>query len=107
VNWYNYLGSKIFSVYTKGYFGYDYNSVEAHHVDSWYAKYIIFNPWQVSNWQEGGQPSSSSTAEVYGKGRFSWGYTVAGNYFTVQDKYIKVFMTCNKYGQISKNYIYS
>jgi hypothetical protein len=105
VSWYNYLGGKIFTVYTKGYFGYDFISVEPHHVDSWYQKHIIFNPWQVSDWQEGGQTTSSTTAEVYGSGRFSWGYTIANNYFAIQDKYIKVYITCNKFGQTSGGWI--
>lgn len=105
VTWYNYLGWKLFTVYTKGYFGYDYNTVEAYHTDSWYTKYIVFNPWEVANWQEGAQPTSSTTAEVYCKGRFSWGYTVAGNYIKVQDKYIKLYISCNKYGQVTKGYI--
>ena len=105
VSWYNYLGGKIFTVYTQGYFGYDFNSVEPHHVDSWYQKHIAFNPWQVSNWQEGGQAVSSTLGEVYCSGRYSWGFTLGGNYFSVQDKYIKVYITCNKFGQTSGGWI--
>lgn len=105
VSWYNYLGWKLFTVYTKGYFGYDYNTVEAYHIDSWYAKYIVFNPWEVSDWHEGARQISSTTAEVYCDGRFSWGYTISGNTIKVQDKYIKLYMSCNKYGQVTKNYI--
>ena len=31
--------------------------------------------------------------------------TIANNYFAIQDKYIKVYITCNKFGQTSGGWI--
>lgn len=104
-NWYNYAGTKYLGLTTQGYFGYDYNSVKGYCTDAWYSKYIPLNPWQVSNWVKGSQSISSSTAEIYGSGRFTWGYTVAGNYIEIDNRYLKAYIRCDKMGRYYGDYL--
>jgi hypothetical protein len=44
---------RIYSVYTKGYFQYNKQTVKAYYIDSWYTRGFC-SVWQVSNWKEGG-----------------------------------------------------
>lgn len=102
---YNYVGTKYLSITVQGYFGYDYNSVVGYCTDGWYSKYMYFNPWQVSNWEKGARSVSSTTQEVYADGRFTAGFTVGGNYFEIDNKYIKAYIRCDKMGKYYSGYV--
>jgi Cu/Ag efflux protein CusF len=101
---YNYLGWALFTVYTQGYFGYDYTNVAPHFVNGWYTKYLAFNPWTVSNWAAGGDMYGSKTAEVYSKGNFHFGVVIEGNQIDIQDIYLKPYIRCNQYGSYWTGY---
>lgn len=53
-SFYNLMGGRLFTIYSKGYYGYSISPaiVEAHYIDAWYT---LGTPTiiQVSNWQEG------------------------------------------------------
>lgn len=98
VSEYNWLGWKLFTVRTQGYFGYDHKSVQPYHIDSWYVHNMPFNLWQISNWENGAHMISSSTAEVYGQGNFHYGFEYNGNSLTVQNYYVKVYLSCDQNG---------
>lgn len=104
INEYNSLGWKLFTVYTRGYFRYDNESVQPYHVDSWYVHNMPFNLWQISNWEEGTDIISSSTAEVYSQGYFHYGFEYNGNSLTVQNYYVKVYLSCDQNGNYGAYY---
>lgn len=104
VSEYNFLGWKLFTVTTKGYFGYDHKSVQPYHTESWYLHNMPFNLWQISNWENGVHTISSNTAEVYGQGNFHYGFEYKGNSITVQNYYVKVYLSCDKDGNYGTHY---
>lgn len=104
VSEYNSLGWKLFTVYTQGYFGYDNKSVQPYHVDSWYVHNMPFNLWQISNWEDGTDIISNSTAEVYSQGNFHYGFEYKGNSLTVQNYYVKVYLSCDQNGNYGAYY---
>jgi hypothetical protein len=104
VSEYNSLGWKLFTVYTKGYFGYDNKSVQPYYVDSWYVHNMPFNLWQISNWEEGTDIASNSTAEVYSQGNFHYGFEYKGNSLTVQNYYVKAYLSCDQNGNYGAYY---
>jgi hypothetical protein len=63
-----------------------------------------FNLWQISNWEEGTNIISSSTAEVYSQGNFHYGFEYNGNSLTVQNYYIKVYLSCDQNGNYGAYY---
>lgn len=101
---YNWLGWKLFTVYAKGYFGYDHKSVQPYFDDSWYVHNMPFNLWQISNWEKGAHMISNSTAEVYGQGNFHYGFEYNGGGLTVQDYYIKIYLSCDQNGNYETHY---
>ncbi len=104
VSEYNFLGWKLFTVTTKGYFGYDHKSVQPYHIDSWYVHNMPFNLWQISNWKEGEDLTSSSTAEVYAQGNFHYGFEYKSNSITVQNYYVKIYLSCDQNGNYETHY---
>ncbi|AKB50591.1 hypothetical protein MSBRW_1338 [Methanosarcina barkeri str. Wiesmoor] len=104
VSEYNSFGWKLFTIYTKGYFRYDNKSVQPYHVDSWYVHNMPFNLWQISNWKEGEDIISNSTAEVYSQGNFHYGFGYKGNSLTVQNYYVKVYLSCDQNGNYGAYY---
>lgn len=104
VSEYNSLGWKLFTVYTQGYFGYDNKSVQPYHVDSWYVHNMPLNLWQISDWEEGTDIVSNSTAEVYSQGNFHYGFEYKGNSLTVQNYYVKVYLSCDQNGNYGAYY---
>lgn len=104
VSGYNRLGWKLFTVYTKGYFVYDHKSVQPYHRNSWYVRNMPFNLWQISNWEKGAHMISSSTAEVYGQGDFHYGFEYNGKGLTVQNYYVKIYLSCDQNGNYETHY---
>ncbi len=104
VSEYNSFGWKLFTVYTQGYFGYDNKSVQPYHVNSWYVHNMPFNLWQISNWKEGTDIISNSTAEVYSQGNFHYGFEYKGNSLTVQNYHVKVYLSCDQNGNYGAYY---
>lgn len=102
---YSYGGVRFLSLTVKGYFQYDYYSVVGHCTDGYYTKYLYFNPWQVTNWEKGAQSISSTQAEVYDDGRFTAGFTIAGNYIEIDSKYIEADIVCDKMGNYYGTYV--
>ncbi|AKB74091.1 hypothetical protein MSLAZ_0830 [Methanosarcina lacustris Z-7289] len=91
-------GLRIFSVYAKGYFGYDGDTVTAYHYDSWYSRGFA-SIWQVSDWEEGGYDYSIGTlSEVYGRGYFHYGIEIEGIGLVIQDLNVEVKTTCDEDG---------
>ncbi|AKB38360.1 hypothetical protein MSSAC_3770 [Methanosarcina siciliae C2J] len=104
VSEYNFFGWKLFTVTTEGYFGYDHKSVQPYHLDSWYVHNMPLNLWQISNWEDGENLTSNNTAEVYGQGNFHYGFEYRGNSITVQNYYIKVYLSCDQNGNYGTHY---
>lgn len=104
VSEYNFLGWKLFTVYTKGYFVYDHKSVQPYHINSWYVHNMPFNLWQISNWEKGTHMISSNTAEVYGQGDFHYGFEYNGKGITVQNYYVKIYLSCDQNGNYETHY---
>lgn len=98
VSEYNWLGWKLFTVCTQGYFEYNHKSVQPYFYDSWYVHNMPFNLWQISNWETGTHQISSSTAEIYAQGNFHYGFEYNGNSLTVQNYYVKVYLLCDQNG---------
>lgn len=98
VSEYNWLGWKLFTVCTQGYFEYNHKSVQPYFYDSWYVHNMPFNLWQISNWETGTHQISSSTAEIYAQGNFHYGFEYNGNGLTVQNYYVKVYLSCDQNG---------
>ncbi|HJH29864.1 MAG TPA: hypothetical protein C5S51_09275 [Methanosarcinaceae archaeon] len=95
---YSWAGIRLFTIYTKGYFGYDGTEVEAHHVDSWYTKGFL-SVWQVSNFEEGGYNNGAGTySEFYGRGNFHYGIEIDGIGIVLTDKYINLYVSGDKDG---------
>lgn len=105
-SFYNLMGGRLFTIYSKGYYGYSISPaiVEAHYIDAWYT---LGTPtiFQVSNWQEGANDNTvTHKSEIYGSGHFHWGFEVAGAGLVIYDKYIKVYSTCDQFGNIHRTY---
>jgi hypothetical protein len=99
---YSWVGPRLFSIYTKGYFEYDGTTVEAHHMDSWYTRGTL-SVWQVSNWEEGKYDHSSGTySEFYGRGNFYFGFEIDGGNLILQDEYINLYVKCDEGGDYEK-----
>jgi hypothetical protein len=97
-HFYSTTGLRLFSIYARGYYGYNGNTVKAYYYDSWYDRGFA-SIWQVSNWEEGGYDYASGTlSEIYGRGNFHWGFEYQGIGLVIQDKYITVKSTCDKNG---------
>jgi hypothetical protein len=101
---YNWFGWKLFTVCTTGYFEYNYNSVQPYFYDSWYVHNMPFNLWQISNWKKGTHIISNNTAEVYGQGNFHYGFEYNGNGLTVQNYYVKAYLSCDQNGNYATHY---
>ena len=96
---YSWAGIRLFTIHTKGYFGYDGTKVEAHHVDSWYTKGFL-SVWQVSNFEEGGYNNDAGTySEFYGRGNFHFGIEIDGRGIVITDKYLNLYVSCDKDGE--------
>lgn len=104
VSEYNWLGWKLFTVCTQGYFEYDHKSVQPYFDDSWYVHNMPFNLWQISNWEKGTHQISSSNAEIYGQGNFHYGFEYNGSGLTVQNDYVKVYLLCDQNGNYGTHY---
>ena len=105
-SFYNLMGGRLFTIYSKGYYGYSISPaiVEAHYIDAWYT---LGTPtiFQVSNWQEGASDNTvTHKSEIYGSGHFHWGFEVAGAGLVLYDKYIKVYSTCDQFGNVHRTY---
>ncbi|MDK2832967.1 MAG: hypothetical protein PWR29_728 [Methanolobus sp.] len=97
-SFYSPMGVKLFTVYSKGYYRYDGNTVKAYYMDSWYTKGYL-SIWQVSNWEEGGYDyASAAVSEIYGRGNFHYGFEYQGVGLVIQDKYVTVKSICDKNG---------
>jgi len=95
---YSWAGIRLFTIYTKGYFGYDGTEVEAHHIDSWYTKGTL-SIWQVSNFEEGGYNNDAGTySEFYGRGNFHYGIEIDGIGIVITDKYMNLYVSGDKDG---------
>ncbi|MGD9775349.1 MAG: hypothetical protein AB7U72_00340 [Methanosarcina sp.] len=91
-------GLRVFSVYARGYFGYDGDTVTAYHYDSWYDRGFA-SIWQVSDWEEGGYDYASGTlSEVYGRGYFHYGIEIEGIGLVIQDLNVEVKTVCDEDG---------
>lgn len=101
---YNLFGWKLFTLYTRGYFGYNHVTVEPYFVNSWYVRNMPFNLWQISNWGGGENQISSTSAEVYGQGNFHYGLEHNSNSLTVQNYYVKVNLSCDQNGNYDTKY---
>ena len=106
-SFYNLMGGRLFTLYSKGYYGYSttLGIVEAHYIDAWYT---LGTPtiFQVSGWQGAGVDYPAQyKSEIYGSGHFHWGFEVAGAGIVIYDKYIKVYSTCDKFGNIHRSYV--
>jgi hypothetical protein len=95
---YSISGNEIIRLTVKGYFTYDYNSVVGHRTDAYYTRFGLFNVWEVSSWTSGAHQVSGSQAEVYSHGRFTFGYTVLGNYINIANYYMEANIECDKSG---------
>ncbi len=104
VSEYNWLGWKLFTVCTQGYFEYNHKSVQPYFDNSWYVHNMPFNLWQISNWEKGTHQISSSTAEIYGQGNFHYGFEYNGSGLTVQNYYVKVYLSCDQNGNYGTHY---
>ncbi len=95
---YSWVGLLCFTVYTKGYFGYDGTRVEAHYIDSWYTRGTL-SVWQVSNWEEGGYNYADGTsAQFYGRGNFHYGFEYQEVGIVVEDVYVNLYVVGDKNG---------
>jgi hypothetical protein len=92
------FGSLLFTIYAKGYYGYNGNTVKSYYYDSWYT--IGFAQiWQVSNWEEGGYDYATGTlSEIYGRGNFHWGIEYEGVGWVIEDYLCTVKSQCDKNG---------
>jgi len=98
-DFYSNTGFRMFSIYAKGYYGYNGKTVKAYYMDSWYTRGTA-SPWQVTNWKEGGYNYATGTlSEIYGRGNFHWGFEYAGSGIILQDYYIEVKSKCDKNGK--------
>lgn len=105
-SFYNIMGGRLFTIYSKGYYGYSISPavVEAHYIDAWYT---LGTPtiFQVSNWQEGASDNTvTHKSEIYGSGHFHWGFEIAGAGLVLYDKNIKVYSTCDQFGNVHRTY---
>ncbi|AKB28503.1 hypothetical protein MSSIT_1784 [Methanosarcina siciliae T4/M] len=105
-SFYNIMGGRLFTIYSKGYYGYSISPaiVEAHYIDAWYT---LGTPtiFQVSNWQEGASDNTvTHISEIYGSGHFHWGFEIAGAGLVLYDKNIKVYSTCDQFGNVHRTY---
>lgn len=106
-SFYGLMGNRLFTIYSKGYYGFNVNPaiVETHYTDAWYT---LGTPsvFQVSNWKEGGiNYLNTHTGEIYGSGHFHWGIEVQGVGLVLYDKYIKVYSTCDQFGNVHRKYV--
>ena len=106
-SFYNIFGTRLFTIYAKGYYRYQVSpaTVETHFTDAWYS---LGSPtvFQVTNWKEGGiNYLNTHTGEIYGSGQFHWGFEVQGVGLVLYNKYIKVYSTCDQFGNIHRQYI--
>ncbi|WP_292379724.1 hypothetical protein [Methanosarcina sp. UBA289] len=105
-SFYDIYGLRLFSIYAKGYYGYNVYpaTVKAYYIDSWYTRGTA-SIWQVSNWKEGGYNyANTPKSEIYGKGNFHWGFEYNGVGVIIQDKYITVKSTCDQFGNVHCTY---
>lgn len=94
---YSWTGIHVYSLYTKGFFEYNRNTVKAHYIDSWYKR--VYAPWwQVENWEEGGQDYGTSS-RIYGRGYFQFGLYVKGSGLVIREFYDNLYIKCDKYGK--------
>ncbi|WP_235283659.1 MULTISPECIES: hypothetical protein [unclassified Methanosarcina] len=105
-SFYNIMGGRLFTIYSKGYYGYSISPAiaEAHYIDAWYT---LGTPtiFQVSNWQEGASDNTvTHKSEIYGSGHFHRGFEVSGAGLVIYDKYIKVYSTCDQFGNVHRTY---
>nr|WP_321420136.1 hypothetical protein [uncultured Methanomethylovorans sp.] len=105
-SFYSLIGTRLFTIYSKGYYGFNVNPaiVETHYTDAWYS---LGTPsiFQVSNWKEGGiNYLNTHTGEIYGSGHFHWGIEIQGVGLVLYDKYIKVYSTCDQFGNVHRKY---
>ena len=104
---YNFFGTRLFTIEAIGYYGYQVYpaSVETHFSS---ASYSLGNPtiFQVNDWDEGGiDYLNTHTGEIYASGHFTWGFEYKGVEVNFYDKFIKVYSTCDQFGNIHRQYI--
>ncbi|AAM30570.1 MULTISPECIES: hypothetical protein [Methanosarcina] len=95
---YSWTGVKVYTIYTKGYFTYNGQTVDAHYIDSWYVRnYALY--WSVSNWEEGSIEYSSGTrSDIYGRGTFQWGIFIEGTGIVIREFYDNLYIKCDQNG---------
>ncbi|MGM0771450.1 MAG: hypothetical protein ACQESU_07570 [Halobacteriota archaeon] len=106
-SFYNYIGTRLFTIKAEGYYGYQVYpaTVETHFTSS---SYSLGTPtiFQVTDWDEGGiNYLNTHTGEIYASGHFSWGFEYKGIQVNFYDKFIKVYSTCDQFGNIHRQYI--
>lgn len=97
---YSWLGVKVYTIYTKGYFSYDGQTVDAHYIDSWYVRATgATSFWKVTDWEEGAYEYSSGTrSDIYGRGNFQYGIFVSGYGIVLKEFYDNLYIKCDQNG---------
>jgi hypothetical protein len=111
MTFYNMIGVKMFSASSQGYYAFRVSPayVKAYFVDGWYTRGPT-SIWQVNNWQTGkidySNPDSNGfrKSEIYAKGNFHFGFEYGGYGFIIQEVYLKVYSTCDQFGNVHKLY---
>lgn len=98
----SWVGLKLWSGYTSGWFNYNGSKVTAEH-DSSYIKRASVSIWQVDNYRKGKTDISTKLAEVYCRANVSWGYKIGDVGITIQDKYVKLYVRSNEKGEITRH----
>lgn len=100
---YSWLGVKVYTIYTKGYFSYDGQTVDAHYIDSWYVRAAgATSFWKVTDWEEGGyEYSSGIRSDIYGRGNFQYGIFVSDYGIVLKEFYDNLYIKCDQTGDYS------
>lgn len=97
----NWTGLTLWKAYVSGWFTYNGTKVTAKE-DYSYLKRGNVSVWNISMLKSGGKSISTKTAELYVQGNASWGYYIAGQGITMQEKFVKVYLRGDSKGNVYK-----
>ena len=98
-DYFNYLGTRTFTVAVGAGFKYDGTTAGYYGNFNAYYKKGTLTIWQVSNWEKGHEQQGSSY-EAHASGNFHFGFEYDGNGAVLQDLFVTHRVTCDPDGNI-------